>query len=192
MATLTNKEFDHATREALDPVLLSSEGFQFRNGVYWRGLATSLRHLIGLDFEGRRGRFSVMVGCNSAVITGDAAPEDGGFLHVQYLTPGGLGPEARYLGAQDRRRAGESLRRVGTALTSFALPWLANHQDLRSLAHLLGSDFDGVKGKLLLAHGAPAEARPWLTRYLTRLSEMPRDHEVAAAIVETEALLAKC
>ncbi|MEY4551619.1 MAG: hypothetical protein RL685_7814 [Pseudomonadota bacterium] len=76
--------------------------------------------------------------------------------------------------------------------TGIALPWFALHDDLRSLADLLEPELDGLKGKLLLAHGDGPAARPWLECYLARLGQLPKADEVERAIIEAKQSLAAC
>jgi hypothetical protein len=133
-----------------------------------------------------------MVGLNSGVITGAALPEVGGFAYLQYLTPGGFASQPRFLAANSCDIAEGNLRRVGAALQSTALPWFARNDDLRSLADLLGPELDGLKGKLLLAHGNGPEAKPWFERYLERLEKLPKDDDIEIAITETKHLLTAC
>ncbi len=181
--TMEAANFDKIARGVLGP-LLAPLGFDFRCGAFLRDLDTRVRHLVMLDYDGRRKRYTVLLGLHSSVLDLTASEEPGAYVTKR--------ANQRPLPAHDVASATTSLETTRVLMEKFGLSWLDRCSTLAQLAVLMPDQYDLMKGRLFLEAGDRQAARHWLAHYRARLDTMQGGPEIGAAIRETESLLTKC
>ena len=192
MGSTTTAKLDELARGILGSKLLFESGFEYLRGVFHRELPTGVRHLIVLDLNRSKGTFVIIVGVNSKVLSGDLPPDQAGAYHSCYVSRGGITRTPAGFAAKNVELTAESLERAVTACRQYALPWLHDYTTLSAFADALPETCDLFKGRLLLAHGAPERAKPWLLHYRERLRAMPPSPDVTEAERDTDVLLKRC
>ena len=180
------------TREILGSTVLFENKFELAKRTFYRELPTGVRHVLFVDMNMQATKVFVVVGLNSRVVSRDIPADQAGVCHAHYLTPGGVVTRQAAYPAKNKEQLTASLVRAAQACREHAMPWFDAFQTLESVADVLPDDDDVLKGELLLAHGAPGKARPWLLRYRGRLLAMAPSPEVIEALRSTDSLLARC
>ena len=185
-------EFDRLTKEALSDALVSVGGFSFRNGTFFRDLASGVRHVVVVDFDTRTTKtFRVILGFNASLLSGDLPADEAGVYGVQYLGPKSLSRTPVTFLCMDKSAAAKSLATVAQALQELALPLFASVQTVERMAAVVEDQYPVVKGQLLLHAGLRGEAKIWLTKHVAYLRAQ-RNAESDPAWIETQRLLRQC
>lgn len=192
MDKVTEKTLDKLVDKLIFIPLLSSLGYEYLRGVFYREIPSGVRHLIILDYNSIKRVFYIILGLNSRVVSGDTAPDEAGAYVSNYLSPGGINPSPQAYRAFKTEVAESSIIQVRQDLERYGLPWLQKYILLSDFANALDKQYDFFKGKLFLAECNYREAEKWFGSYERRLLQMPSDKQVTLALQETRDFIRKC
>lgn len=185
--TATARNFDRLVRPEFDPTLVEQFGFSFSAGTYHRVLPSRVIQLVTLDFD-VRGKSScrIMLGLNATFLY-SGGPY--GAYFVEYLTPGSITGNPATLRWKDERTLKGLVEKLGVSLRSSVPPWLDRYSTLIAFADAIGDDYDYEKGLAYLECGRNEEARTYLRRYRSRISQDTPSPELEAALAGVDELL---
>ena len=131
---IQTRTFDALCHDLLD-LPLQKHGFAWSGGGVYSRIAADGDDTIGLDFRPSRSRFCIMIGfCPKEFrildeLHPDLRTPNRGFLCRPYLNPEGTSWHQRWLRANDKPSAANSLQQVLPWIQSAGLSWLAALRD---------------------------------------------------------------
>lgn len=185
--TISARTFDRLLRFEFDPTLVEEWGFSFSAGTYHRTLQSGVIQLVILDYD-VRGKFScrIMLGL-SAEFLYSGGPY--GAYFVQYLTPGSITDNPASLRWRDEQTLRDLISKLGMSIRGSVPQWLDRYSTLAAFADAMSTEYDYEKGLAYLKSGCKQEARRFLQRYRSRISQDSPSAELEAALADVDRLL---